>query len=103
MVEVVVEPVDEGKQHVLVSNRGAQVTEGVGKTLETTEERGDGQITLDEIVELSFGEDGALEAIVKEEGGDGGRDMHGRVGGRSESIQCHRASWQHQRSRRHGW
>ena len=86
VVEVAVEPIDEGEQHVLVDNGGARVTQGLSKTLETTGERGDEQITLDEIVELSFSENGALEMIVEEEGGDSGSHVLGCVSNRSEST-----------------
>lgn len=70
VAKVAIELIDEGELHVLVANRGAHVAKGVGDALEAAGERGDGEVGLHEVVELTLGEDGALEAVVEEEGGD---------------------------------
>ena len=79
VAEAVVEAADQIGQHVAVIDTGADVTKRVGEALDPGAEGGDGHVALDDVVELLLGVDGALEAVVEEEPGDGGPEGRGGV------------------------
>jgi hypothetical protein len=87
VAEALIEAADQVDQHVAVIDGRPDVAQRVSKALDPGAKRSDGHLTLDEVVELLFGVDRALETVVEEELVDGVPQRRGGVGGLHDGVE----------------